>query len=252
MVCVARRAGAGAGVTKATKGAGDPPPASGLSAEATARHSIDNDFEPLAVALEPWFGKSFGELPAELRQLVDKRFLIHWDIYTPAQRRSMARRWDIEHHPGLALERRDLWEKSLEISECERTGANILPENKTMTEVELKETRLRRLRKEETSLEEALQREAHSLGLGWPDDWAAPKRGGGRRTKYDWPPVLAKLQEWLVDNGAPMDGDGNQAELERFAASLFHPDDCPSESSIRPKVREAIENFRSRLNTGGR
>ncbi len=33
MVCVARRAGAGAGVTKATKGAGDPPPASAFTEE---------------------------------------------------------------------------------------------------------------------------------------------------------------------------------------------------------------------------
>jgi hypothetical protein len=78
------------------------------------------------------------------------------------------------------------------------------------------------------------------------------KRGGGRRPKYLWQPVLAKLRERLEDDGAPADGDGGQAELERFVVSQFPPDACPGESLIRERVRNEIDAFRHDLNKEGR
>lgn len=80
----------------------------------------------------------------------------------------------------------------------------------------------------------------------------AAKRGGGRPPKYDWEPVLEKLRNRLMDDGAPAFGDGGQAELERFVADQFPIDDCPAESVIRPKVRDEIRAFRQSLNSQGR
>jgi hypothetical protein len=74
-----------------------------------------------------------------------------------------------------------------------------------------------------------------------------PRRGGGRRAKYDWPRVTLKLLLKLQDDGAPKEGDGGQAELERFAASLFPSDNCPSASVIREWVSGVIEAFRRDL-----
>ncbi len=75
----------------------------------------------------------------------------------------------------------------------------------------------------------------------------APRRGGGRHPKYNWPPALEKLRERLLDDGAPAPGDGGQADLERFVASMFPPDACPAESVIRSKVGKEINDFRREL-----
>jgi hypothetical protein len=83
----------------------------------------------------------------------------------------------------------------------------------------------------------------------WPPqpNSESPRRGGGRRPKYDWDHVMDKLLERLRDDGIPEAGDGGQAELERFAARLFPADRCPTESVIREKVKEAIETYRKEL-----
>jgi hypothetical protein len=138
----------------------------------------DDDFEPLAPALEECFGKEFAELTEAVQERVQRHamLLALWAVSSPRRQRSMAREYDIQHHPGLAHEQNALWEKSLEIDECKRL------ETKTMSDVQLKETRLRKLRKEEAALEAALLQKAKSLGLGWPDDWGdvCAERGVGR------------------------------------------------------------------------
>jgi hypothetical protein len=73
------------------------------------------------------------------------------------------------------------------------------------------------------------------------------QRGGGRRRKHDWPYVTLKLLQRLQDDGAPAEGDGGQAELEGYAASLFPPDACPSESLIREWVHGTIKAYKRSL-----
>jgi hypothetical protein len=77
---------------------------------------------------------------------------------------------------------------------------------------------------------------------------ASPRRG--RRPKYNWDGVMVKVLQKLQDDGAPVDGDGGQAEFERFVADLFSPDNCPTESVIRDRVRGIIEAFRRNLYEG--
>jgi hypothetical protein len=75
-----------------------------------------------------------------------------------------------------------------------------------------------------------------------------PKRGGGRRQKYDWPYVTLRVLERLQNDGVPVEGDGGQAKLERFVTGLFPPDDdLPAESVIRDRVHGIIAAFRRRL-----
>ena len=92
----------------------------------------------------------------------------HWDVRSPGQRRCRAQHRDIESHPGLAVEREALEKKGREIADCERTASNIPLENRPMNDVQSQKEELRKLRKEEAALEEALQQRARSLGLGWP------------------------------------------------------------------------------------
>jgi hypothetical protein len=73
------------------------------------------------------------------------------------------------------------------------------------------------------------------------------KRGGGPRPTYDWAPANAALLRKLEEDGAPADGDGGQAELERLAAATFGPDHAPAESLIRKNVRKAIIAYRNSL-----
>jgi hypothetical protein len=151
------------------------------------KRRTNNDFEPLAPVLEKWFGKKFVRLPRAVQtrvQLEEPHLAGLWDVISrrPGAQRNWARRHDIQHHPGLDHERKMLWDKSEEILECKRTASGISLENRTMSDVDLQETRLRKLRKEEAALEAALQQKAKSLGLGWPDDWGdvCATRGAGR------------------------------------------------------------------------
>jgi hypothetical protein len=65
----------------------------------------DNDFEPLAPALEKRFGKKFARLPAKLRKRItrDRRaamLALLWDGTTPGRQRSMAQQWVWESDPA--------------------------------------------------------------------------------------------------------------------------------------------------------
>jgi hypothetical protein len=76
-----------------------------------------SDFESLTAALEPWFEKSFSELPAELRRLVEQHFLVHWDNLGPAQRREVAMQVDYDHDPATKHERVFWWDVGIRYSE---------------------------------------------------------------------------------------------------------------------------------------
>jgi hypothetical protein len=73
------------------------------------------------------------------------------------------------------------------------------------------------------------------------------RRGGGRPPKYDWARVSVKLILMLQEIGVPAEGDGGQAELEGYVASLFPPDDCPTTSVIREWVSALIKAYRHEL-----
>jgi hypothetical protein len=62
----------------------------------------------LVAALEGWFGKPFHELPAQLRQLVAKNYLVSWDTLSPAQQRGVAMQVDYYHDPANDFEQ-DFW-----------------------------------------------------------------------------------------------------------------------------------------------
>src|SRR5206468_6225682 len=57
-------------------------------------------FESLAAALEPWFEKPFSKLPAKLRRIVGRRFLISWKKLSPARRRDVAMQIDYHRDPA--------------------------------------------------------------------------------------------------------------------------------------------------------
>jgi hypothetical protein len=146
----------------------------------------DDDFEPLAPALEEWFGEEFGKLPEALQKRVqreDPQFAGLWDEITPRGRRNQARQHDIQHHPGLAHERNAQWEKILEIDECKRTASGIPLENRTMSDVKLQGEEERRLHKERAVLGAVLGKSAEALGLDLPDDWGAGGDAHPAKTK---------------------------------------------------------------------
>jgi hypothetical protein len=141
------------------------------------QHPAGNDFEPLAASLKPWFEseEKLAELPEDIQERIKRGAMLAvlWDVISPCRRRSMAQERDIQAHPGLALERSALWEKSKEVEECELTASDIPRAKRTMTDIKMQEEDLRGLRKEEAALTATLRRKAQSLGLGWPDGWAA-------------------------------------------------------------------------------
>jgi len=76
---------------------------------------------------------------------------------------------------------------------------------------------------------------------------ATKKRGGGRKPKYAWEPVLRKLRSQLEDEGIPADGDGGQAKLEKMVEQHFLPGPTPGETAIRARVGAEIRAARERL-----
>jgi len=75
----------------------------------------DDDFEPLVPDLEPWFGKKFAELPAELQERItrDRRadvLALDWDWATPGRRRTLAQERDWQSDPTNKDERAFNWD----------------------------------------------------------------------------------------------------------------------------------------------
>jgi hypothetical protein len=85
----------------------------------------DDDFEPLEPALEPWFGKKFAELPAELQERItrDRRapwLAIDWDRDTPGQRRTSAQQRDWNADPTNKDELDFWWDVDCRYDELKR------------------------------------------------------------------------------------------------------------------------------------
>lgn len=127
----------------------------------------EDDVEPLAAALEPWFDseKPFAELPEAVQERIQRILgpamaAVLSTVSSPRRRRSMAQHWDIQNHSGLALERSVLWKKNQEAADCERTASRIPLEERTMKDVKSQEKELRKLRKELAALEVELQQKA--------------------------------------------------------------------------------------------
>ena len=86
----------------------------------------------------------------------------------------------------------------------------------------------------------------------------APKRGGRSarpanhppsREKPFWPAARPIAFKWLIENGCPTSGDGNQAILEKLVAKwLEDRGHDASESTLRRHVRQWIEERRAELN----
>src|SRR5205807_8874583 len=69
------------------------------------------------------------------------------------------------------------------------------------------------------------------------------------REKPFWPDVHVAAHEWLVENGCPAPGDGNQASLERFVAVwLENHGHEASESATRRHAARCIRERRAELN----
>jgi hypothetical protein len=68
------------------------------------------------------------------------------------------------------------------------------------------------------------------------------------RKKPFWPAAREAAVEWLTDNGYPVPGDGNQAELERYVTAwLENHGHEASESAVRRHVVGWIEEYRKEL-----
>jgi hypothetical protein len=91
----------------------------------------------------------------------------------------------------------------------------------------------------------------------WPDVLAvgeeqlspgAKKLRRGRTRELFWTEARAVAMAWLIDEGCPAPGDGNQARLERHVADwLSERDHNSSEPTIRRHVAEWIAERRDEL-----
>ena len=64
-------------------------------------------FNPLALALGPWFEKRVEELPVDIRLMLKSAEFSDalWDEFTPEARRDATARWDYQHDPAKESER---------------------------------------------------------------------------------------------------------------------------------------------------
>ena len=72
-----------------------------------------NEFFSLSLALEDWFDKPLCDLPAALKQRIEKDFcLIPWDHLSVAGRRAVVQEWDYQNDPATKKERLDSWDNA--------------------------------------------------------------------------------------------------------------------------------------------
>ncbi|WP_297367317.1 hypothetical protein [Acidocella sp.] len=76
----------------------------------------------------------------------------------------------------------------------------------------------------------------------------ARRRGGGAKSKYDWPALERELGAKLAAEGLPSPGDGQQSRLEIWVRDWFAKcDQYPAESLVREHVVGVIEAHRKAL-----
>lgn len=69
------------------------------------------------------------------------------------------------------------------------------------------------------------------------------------REKKFWPAARDAAFEWLIENGCPEPGDGNQAELERYMTDWLESRGHEAgEATVRRHVTLWIKEHRSELN----
>ena len=72
-----------------------------------------SSFDSFTLALEDWFGKPLCDLPATLKQRIDKDFcLMQWDHLSEAGRRAVMQEWDYQNDPATKKERLDSWDNA--------------------------------------------------------------------------------------------------------------------------------------------
>lgn len=72
-----------------------------------------NSFDSLTLAFEDWFDKPLCDLPAALKQRIDKDFcLMPWDQLSEAGRRAMMQEWDYQNDPETKKDRQDSWDNA--------------------------------------------------------------------------------------------------------------------------------------------
>jgi len=77
---------------------------------------------------------------------------------------------------------------------------------------------------------------------------AQTKKNGGRSPTPVWKKIFPKMREWLVENGVPARGDGEQAKLEEQVQEWVEGmGKSFAESTIRAHVRNAINQRREEL-----
>ncbi|HWQ39356.1 MAG TPA: hypothetical protein VNM24_12240 [Burkholderiales bacterium] len=63
-------------------------------------------FNSLTAALEGWFDKLLRDFPKDLQKRIERDFFpMPWDNLSPAQRRSVAQRWDYQSDPATEQDR---------------------------------------------------------------------------------------------------------------------------------------------------
>jgi hypothetical protein len=84
-------------------------------------------------------------------------------------------------------------------------------------------------------------------GLASPASVRAKPRPPSREKKF-WPAAREIGVEWLIDNGCPAPGDGNQADLERYVTKWLedHGHEA-SESAVRRHIARWIKEHRDEL-----
>ena len=72
-----------------------------------------NSLDSLTLAFEVWFDKPLCDLPAALKQRIDKDFfLMQWDHLSEAGRRAVMQEWDYQNDPATKKERLDSWDNA--------------------------------------------------------------------------------------------------------------------------------------------
>lgn len=128
------------------------------------RPPANEAFESLTLALEGQFDKPLTDLPAALRQRIERDLITHsiWDRGSPEQRQAKAAQWDYWHDPATEPERRakrkrltqldeELGEAEKDLAEWEATGARF------PSEKESKDSNIKKLKERIARLKEDME-----------------------------------------------------------------------------------------------
>lgn len=110
---------------------------------------MGNDvYEPLAAMILPHLGTKFCDLPDDVRQRVQREFIVEWDALSPERRTTVASQYDLQHDPAMEKENAYWWKLNIQIDELKNEIAkwDAKPEPVLPSESILKERTLDALR----------------------------------------------------------------------------------------------------------